>query len=220
MNLRKIHNDIKRDFIYNNTKDDQLVLDVGCGRGGDIQKWLTQKVKLVACDPDKNSIYDARKRDREHKVKFYIGDIAKTPVQEYDVICYNFSIHYIFASEELFLNTINHIRDRSKIGTKLIGTVPDSEEILLKPDTYKDSLGNEIRKVNVQGDFGDLVSFNIVGSPYYRNGPISEPICYKELLITYMDRAGFELDYWIPFVSFTTGLISDVYSKFIFTRIK
>lgn len=222
MDLRKLHNANKRDFINNVVKEGQTILDAGCGCGGDLMKWGHNKVVVYACDPDPASITEARKRSKtlKQKVHFFNGDISKTPIQEYDIICYNFSIHYIFATEELFMKTIKCISERTKIGTKIIGVVPDSDEILMAPTFTRDHLGNEFIKGNLNGEFGDLVKFNIAGSPYYKNGPVTEPVCYKDLLITYLEREGFELETWTPFISFPTGCISDMYSKFIFCRIR
>lgn len=220
MNLRKLHNEYKRYFIQDCTKEGQVILDAGCGCGGDIHKWSHQNVVVYACDPNNESVHEAKKRTRgSKKFHFFNGDISSTPIQGYDIICYNFSIHYIFETEELFLKTIQNIKQRSKVGTKIIGVVPDSDEILLSENFKRDSLGNEFSKGKLTGGFGDLVQFNIQGSPYYKNGPVLEPVCYKELLITYLEREGFELDVWCPFIPFTTGFISDMYSKFIFTRL-
>lgn len=224
MDLRKYHNELKRHFIADVVKEGQLILDAGCGCGGDLLKWSRHNVVVYGCDPNAESIKEAKRRVKSTKLKtevhFFNGDISSTPVQDYDIICYNFSIHYVFASEELFMKTLKNIKDRSKIGTKVIGVVPDSNEILLAPIFKRDQNGNEFTKGKLDGNFGNLVKFCIAGSPYYKNGPITEPVCYKDLLVTYMERQGFELELWTPFVSFPTGLISDLYAKFIFTRIK
>lgn len=223
MDLRKVHNELKRDFISQNVKEGQLILDAGCGCGGDLLKWSKHNVVIYGCDPNAESIQEAKRRSKKSKIKsvhFFNGDISSTPILKYDIICYNFSLQYVFESEELFKRTIKNIKERSKIGTKIIGVVPDSNEILLSPIFKRDSLGNEFSKETLSGDFGDRVKFCIAGTPYYKNGPISEPVCYKDILVTYLENDGFELELWDYFVTFPTGLISDMYSKFIFTRVK
>ena len=95
----------------------------------------------------------------------------------------------------------------------LIGVVPDSEELMLHTGSLFTKRGN------FTGDFGDHVQFFIEGAPYYKNGPVSEPVCYKDILITELERIGFALELWSPFISFTTGDISDLYAKFIFRRV-
>lgn len=206
MDLRKLHNMIKRDLI-DSLDDAKLILDAGCGCGGDLPKWK-QGMVVYACDPNPESLKEARKRHSKATVHFFNGDISKTPVHRYDAICYNFSIQYIFSSPHLFFSTMKNIQERSVVGTKLIGVVPDSEELLLR------GMCNASTKI-----FGNEVEFFIEGAPYYKNGPVKEPVCYKEFLVTHLERIGFRLDTWEPFVSFVTGTISDVYAKFIFTRV-
>ncbi len=208
MDLRKMHNTVKRDLIESLGPVD-IVLDAGCGCGGDLLKWNSKSV-VFACDPNNESLKEARKRKTHAKaVHFFNGDISNTPVQPYDAICYNFSIQYIFASRELFTKTIENIAKRSKIGTKLIGVVPDSEELILHGKLQ-----------NPTGNFNDSVSFFVEGAPYYKNGPVDEPVCYKEILITELEKIGFTLEFWSPLVSFATGTITDLYSKFLFVKYK
>lgn len=208
MDLRKLHNMIKRDLIES-LGEARIVLDAGCGCGGDLMKW-NNKTVVFACDPNDQSLQEARKRRTHAKaVHFFNGDISKTPVQVYDAICYNFSIQYIFATRDLFYKTIQCINERSAIGTKVIGVVPDSEDLILSGKLQ-----------NPTGNFGDSVSFFVEGAPYYKNGPVDEPVCYKELLITELERIGFQLDMWQPFVSFKTGTLTDLYAKFLFIKYK
>lgn len=222
MDLRKLHNISKRDFINEVTRDGNIVLDVGCGCGGDLMKWGHNNVVLQACDPDERSVCEARNRSKKLGISasFFVGDISVTPVQPYDIICYNFSLQYTFASEHLFKKTIKCIKDRSKVGTILMGVVPDSDNIMFLPPFTKDAFGSEIHKGPLTGEFGDTVKFWIPGTPYYKNGPVAEPIAWKDLLQTYLLKEGFVLTLWSPLISFSTGTVSDVYSKFIFTRLK
>ena len=37
--IRKNHNDAKRNLIQSVSKEGEHILDVGCGFGGDLQKW-------------------------------------------------------------------------------------------------------------------------------------------------------------------------------------
>ena len=222
MDLRKLHNLSKKDFIQEVTKDGNVVLDVGCGCGGDFLKWGHNNVVVIACDPNERSVCEAKIRRAKVKIPIdvYLGDISCTPVNQYDIICYNFSLQYTFASSELFKQTIKCIKDRSKIGTTLMGIVPDSDFIMMLPNHTVDSFGNEIHKEELFGEFGESVNFYVPNTPYYKNGPLPEPVAWKDLLVTYLCKIGFELTLWTPLISYTTGTVSDVYSKFIFTRIK
>lgn len=66
-NLRKFHNFIKSNLIIESCKniDAKSLLDIACGRGGDIQKWINNKISLkyiVAFDNHKESIYSSIKK--------------------------------------------------------------------------------------------------------------------------------------------------------------
>ena len=98
--IRQHHNLVKRQLIQSATRQGDSVLDVGCGFGGDLQKWIHANVRtLDMCDPNAVALIEAKSRASKLKipVTFYHGDILSCPSnKKYDVICYNFSLHYIF----------------------------------------------------------------------------------------------------------------------------
>lgn len=62
--LRKFHNFIKYNLIIDNCSSINAnnLLDIACGRGGDLQKWLNKKLNLkyiLAFDSHKDSIYSS-----------------------------------------------------------------------------------------------------------------------------------------------------------------
>jgi hypothetical protein len=135
---------------------------------------------LDMCDP--NSLDEARSRAKNlgTSASFYQGDILDCPKKTYDVIAYNFSLHYIFESKKLFLDTIHAIRVRLRIGGKLIGVIPDSDAIMLLTP-FSDHLGNRMIRGSTtgHGDFGEKLFVFLADTPYYRDGPMAEPIAYK-----------------------------------------
>ena len=217
--VRKYHNNIKRELI--NELGNGLALDVGCGHGGDLKKWSYTNATLHACDPVMEALAEAKRRSDGigYPVKFYHGDIMNTPMLEFDVICYNFSIQYIFQNEKLFYNSIDGIVKRLKPGGTFFGCVPDSEMILISTP-YRDYLGNIFNRCNYRtgwGCFGEMVSVKLADTPYYKNGFIPEPIAYKDLLVSVLESHGIMLKKWEPI---GTRGISSLYSKFIFVRDK
>jgi len=221
--VRRHHNNLKRQLIKRVTQRGQCVLDVGCGMGGDLKKWKSVgDLKLFACDPDRDALTEAKKRSKTIgiDVSFYYGDIisVQLPPQTFDVICYNFSIQYCFESEKLFHATIEYITHHLKVGGKLFGCVPDSDMIIMRTP-YTDSLGNFFtRKPNTgMGMFGEKLYVQLVETPYYADGPRSEPIAYKDLLVTFLESKGIMLMEWKPMGN--TGL-TQMYSQFIFVRYK
>ena len=226
---RRLHNLAKRSLIQQTTKPGFRVLDVGCGAGGDLQKWNhagNGNIKIDMCDPSSEAIEEAKKRAsglNMNNVRFYTGDISVCPRFKYDIICFNFSMQYIFKSKQIFLNTLKNIRTRIKNGGKLIGTIPDSEKILmLKDGFFTDELGKYIRRNTTQtgyGDFGEEMHVYLTDTPYYKDGkPISEPIAYKDLLITTLEDVNIFLDVWKPLIDDQQKCpeLSKLYSQFIF----
>lgn len=214
--LRKHHNALKRQLIHENTKEGDTILDVGAGFGGDLKKWQECGANINMCDPSPDALDEARSRAKNMRIRvnFYVGDISSCPMRKYDVICYNFSMHYIFKTEKLFSDTLKEIRQRMKHGGKLFGIIPDSVSIIMKTP-YTDTLGNIFQMVSGagHGGFGERVVVELADTPYYVNGAIPEPLAYKDLLITHLERIGFSLQVWEPLEGHS---ITQLYSKFIF----
>ena len=128
--IRKNHNNAKRDLIQSVTRDGDQILDVGCGFGGDLQKWHKCGANINMCDPEPTALEEARARAKNMhmRVNFYTGDIHNCPNRKFDVVCFNFSLHYIFQTRDLFLSSLREIKNRIKCGGMLIGIIPDSEK--------------------------------------------------------------------------------------------
>tara|TARA_B110000503_G_scaffold142767_1_gene240832 strand:+ start:4744 stop:5406 length:663 start_codon:yes stop_codon:yes gene_type:complete len=213
--IRKNHNDAKRDLIQGSTLNGQHILDVGCGFGGDLQKWHKCGANINMCDPEPQALLEAKSRAKNMhmRVNFYEGDIHACPKRKFDVVCFNFSLHYIFASRELFFSSIHEIKKRMKPGGSLIGIIPDSEKIIFKTP-HLDEMGNFFKlKDHGNGGFGEKLFVNLVDTPYYAEGPKSEPVAYKDLLVTHLEELGFKLQVW---EGLKGNPISELYSKFIF----
>tara|TARA_R110002072_G_scaffold13429_4_gene56468 strand:- start:14622 stop:15293 length:672 start_codon:yes stop_codon:yes gene_type:complete len=217
--VRTSNNLIKRKIINNVVRmcsGSKQVLDVGCGCGGDLKKWQHVGVRcLDMCDPDANSLKEAESRAQSigMKPKFFHGDINSCPLKKYDIICFNFSLHYIYESADVFFKSINGIKKRLKIGGKLIGCIPDSESIL-EYTPYSDELGNKFLKKGGYGEFGEKLFVQLADTPFYSDGMRSEPICYKDMLITHLEKKGVKLALWERFP--VEHEIQKFYSTFIF----
>jgi len=57
--IRKNHNNAKRDLIQSVTRDGDQILDVGCGFGGDLQKWHKCGANMSMCDPESEALIEA-----------------------------------------------------------------------------------------------------------------------------------------------------------------
>ncbi len=217
--IRKFHNDLKRDLITKFCKD-KTVLDVGCGFGGDLQKYRQARVfHLTMCDPSPEALVEARQRAQNLGIQcdFHEGDILAIPSKVYDVIVYNFSLQYIFASRDLFLRSIQAIASSLQRGGKLIGIVPDSMQVIMMTP-FKDHLGNQIMRnpeLSGKGEFGENAFMFLADTPFYANLMKPEPIAYKDLLVLHASKHRLHLELWEPVVA---DGISGLYSRFSFVK--
>lgn len=221
--LRKLHNNCKRQLISKYVPTRARVLDCGCGRGGDWWKWKAVSARVSAIDPDPQSLEEAEKRALEmgFPVVFLgAGDIRQAAFAgPFDVVCYNFSLHYIFASSEIFTASIKGIWASLEEGGILIGITPEKARAYAMADDrgyFKDKLGNEFQIC--QG--GRALDVRLTDGPFYADGPKTEPILDAHVFIETLCKKGFELLKWEPMLTVPNGLISDLYSKFVFKKIK
>jgi len=208
--MRRFHNQIKKDLITKWVKPKSFILDCGCGRGGDLWKWKDVDARVVAIDPDADSIQEAEERARTAQIGVWFlppGDIRQAVSSgPFDVVCYNFSIQYIVDS---FEESIRAIKKSIKPGGFLIGVTP--EKSLIEGAKSPDSLGNTFEI------HGSSVMVRIVDGPFYADGPRPEPLLEKSVLQQALCPE-FQCLVWEP-ISSKTGTMSDVYARFVFLRL-
>jgi SAM-dependent methyltransferase len=220
--LRKLHNQAKFKLIQSVTPIKGLkVLDVGAGRGGDLHKWRKRGVVLTATDPDIDSITEARVRALESGYHDFVIQHGTLVGSDYDIICYNFSLQYIFIDYDVFYNTCKKIVESLKPRGLLIGVVPSADKILKLNLKWSDKYGNMVERGPSigKGHFGEMILMKMADGPYYSKGTIPEPLCYPTILTQELCRLGMELQEWTDFVYPPQGTITDIYDRFIFRRI-
>jgi SAM-dependent methyltransferase len=218
--IRKIHNDYKRKHINKWVQGpNSYVLDCGCGRGGDWWKWKARGVRVAAIDPDVESLAEAERRANDMGFDVWFlgqGDIRQAAFSgPYDVVCYNFSLHYIFADENLLTNSLRAIKVALKPGGLLIGITPEkarAEAMADESGNFKDKLGNEFKIKN------EKLHVRLTDGPFYADGAKEEPLLDGPILIQKLKDLGFNRLVWEPMVPSPTGLISDLYTKFVFVN--
>jgi len=217
--LRKLHNNEKRNLITKWVKAGSTVLDCGCGRGGDWWKWKAVRANIYAIDPDEESLVEAENRALEMNMGVWFlgkGTIIQAAFAgPFDVVCYNFSLHYICDD---FENSIKALGVAVKPGGLLIGITPErarAEAMVDSHGHFKDRLGNEI--AIMQG--GRRLMVRLVDGPFYADGGREEPILDASILVQNLKTVGFELLVWEPMLERPNGLVSDLYSKFVFKKI-
>jgi SAM-dependent methyltransferase len=219
MDIRKLHNSAKKMLIDRHVRRGDTVLDCGCGRGGDWHKWKHVGAVVTGVDPDATSLLEASSRAMSINLEVLVtvGDVRDVINGPFDVVCYNFALHYIFESHALTLASAEAIARAVKPGGKLIGIAPEAARIIayLGPETSfrEDSLGNTVEML----DHATL-AVRVADGPFYADGPKAEPIMYKQSLVDVL-APFFELREWEPMLPAPTGHISDIYARFIFVRL-
>ena len=216
--LRKLHNDRKRQLIQKWVKPGSFVLDCGCGRGGDWWKWKAVRARVAAVDPDPESLAEAESRALDMNFGVWVlgqGDIRQAAASgPYDVVCYNFSLHYIFENSQTFEESLDAIQRAVKPGGLLMGITPERAraELLTNGAVFEDPLGNtlEIR--------GEKLWVSLTDGPFYADGPKSEPLLDAADLTHALARRGFTRLAWEPMLTTPNDHVSDLYSSFVFRK--
>ena len=220
--LRKLHNTSKRELITRWVKPGSLVLDCGCGRGGDLHKWKSVQARIFAIDPDEESLLEAENRAMDMGIPVWFlgrGDIRQAAFAgPFDVVCYNFSLHYIFEDPVTLEMSLKALALSVVAGGLLIGIVPElarAQSLVDRHGHFKDKLGNEIALLQENR----RLMVRLVDGPFYADGGREEPTLDAMVLISKLKEVGFEKVVWEPMLPRPNGLVSDLYSKFVFKKI-
>lgn len=145
------------------------VLDMGCGKGGDISKWAKAKVaELIGADIADVSIEQARQRWESLRngprfdalfvaLDCYSQSLATAVPKErlvkpFDVVSMQFCMHYAFETEAKTRCMLQNVSQWLRPGGVFIGTIPNAEQLLeqldaVPPDAEELSFGNSVYKI-------------------------------------------------------------------------
>lgn len=157
--LRIFHNWVKRElisqtcnYLRENYDVDIALLDLSCGRGGDLMKYYNNNIlDVVGFDIDENSIIEAKKRYHEMinqlkrknvknlpKYEFNVIDLSQPSNlpkiknilnnKKFDIVSCQFAIHYFFKNKESLENLIKIVhyylnKNGFFIGTTINGNI-------------------------------------------------------------------------------------------------
>lgn len=144
--LRKYHNIIKKKLIDSEISRNDIVLDIGGGRGGDIDKYISAGVsKVIFVEPNKDNLDELRTRlsklSREKQSKFlYIQAMGQETekirkflnnnnIDHVDVVSLFFSLTFFFETRGDLAKLVNTICETLKPIGKIIGTVIDGSSV-------------------------------------------------------------------------------------------
>uniref|UniRef100_A0A7S3VKL6 mRNA (guanine-N(7))-methyltransferase n=1 Tax=Dunaliella tertiolecta TaxID=3047 RepID=A0A7S3VKL6_DUNTE len=141
--LKKFHNDVKRQLLLRFAKGKQTLLDLCCGRGGDILKWNDLGLSYVrGVDISDQEVAEASRRfaelgprkkgqwDADFQVETNLGELPYDGDGPYDVITCMFAMHYFFESEARLRMFLRNVSNNLAPGGYFIGTIPDAKRVL------------------------------------------------------------------------------------------
>jgi mRNA (guanine-N7-)-methyltransferase len=158
INIRNANNFVKSSLIRDYVKKGDAVLDLGCGKGGDLLKY--EKVGISeyhGVDIAEVSINDAamrlKKSNCSFKARFSVHDAYNERMQlgrKFDVVSSQFSFHYAFATRESLGTAVRNVAEHLKEDGYFIVTVPSKRAILENLANGKS--GNEYYKIEFAED--------------------------------------------------------------------
>ncbi|KAK6623251.1 hypothetical protein RUM43_009103 [Polyplax serrata] len=149
--LRNFNNFIKSVLIKDSVmsildgKQHLNVLDMCCGKGGDIIKWIKTNARHLICADIAERSLELCKERLEHLTKVRLCTLYEDPSIKFDVVSSQFSFHYSFESLPQVECMLQNASERLKPGGIFIGTIPNSNEIVKRLRMAKtNSFGNDL----------------------------------------------------------------------------
>ncbi|XP_054811743.1 mRNA cap guanine-N7 methyltransferase 1-like isoform X2 [Prosopis cineraria] len=176
IHLKKLNNWIKSVLIQLYARRGDAVLDLACGKGGDLIKW--NKVKIgyyVGIDVAEGSIEDCRIRyngDADHHqqrkkftfpARLICGDCYEVHLDKvlandapFDVCSCQFALHYSWSTEARARRALANISALLRPGGIFIGIMPDANVIIKKLREAEGlAFGNSVYWVHFDEEFSD-----------------------------------------------------------------
>lgn len=135
--LQGFHNHVKRALLHQFASGAHDLLDLACGRGGDLHKWRALNIaNVVGLDASAGSVAEARARLGQvtspctyvflkHDLRLpWAGGDAR-----FDVVTCMFALHYFFETEESARRILHTAARSLKPGGYFLGIVPDARQV-------------------------------------------------------------------------------------------
>ncbi|KAJ7470559.1 mRNA capping enzyme-domain-containing protein [Mycena latifolia] len=160
------------------------VLDMGCGKGGDMTKWAKARAtEVLAVDIAAVSVDQARSRWQQLRrptfdATFAALDCYSEPLSKafapaklatpFDVVSMQFCMHYAFESIQKARCMLENVSRWLRPGGTFIGTIPNADQLLqnlegVPPDAPDLTFGNDVYKIC----FEDRVHKPLFGHKYW-----------------------------------------------------
>ena len=204
------------EYLKQNKKDINKVLDLASGRGNDLNRYdQLGLTNIIGIELDQKQIFEAISRYKKYRskkissslkpinVSYIQGSMSdyalvrKSVPQKVNLVVNNFSMNYMFSDKETLLTFLKGISDSLNIGSLFIGTYTDGDSIesLFK---WSQNTKNEIKiktntyyieKIGSYSDqeFGKKYKFKLE-TPYFKNAPIANKTINKTINKTTNDN--------------------------------
>ncbi|PWA34076.1 mRNA capping enzyme family protein [Artemisia annua] len=173
IHLKKLNNWIKSVLIQLYAKRGDAVLDLACGKGGDLIKWDKANIGYyVGIDEAEGSIEDCRTRyngvpSHRYRKRFafparlYCGscfdvrlDQALADDAPFDICSCQFAMHYAWSTEARARTALANVSSLLRPGGIFIGTMPDAD-VIVKRLKSADGLAfaNSVYRIQFDNEF-------------------------------------------------------------------
>ncbi|KAL4712928.1 hypothetical protein ACJJTC_011998 [Scirpophaga incertulas] len=198
------------------------VLDICCGKGGDLGKWKKCRVdRVVFADIAKVSVQQCqtryedlrRRNDRLFNAEFIAADCTKDTLRDkyadpsikFDVVSCQFGLHYSFESLVQARRMLTNISECLKPDGFFFGTIPNAYEIISRAQKSKAySFGNRIYSIKLL--FDPNQGYPLFGAKYdfHLEGVVDCPefLVNFEVFVKLAAQYGLELVYKAKFSDF------------------
>jgi SAM-dependent methyltransferase len=177
--LRRLNNEAKRTLIEKYVSKQSIVLDLACGHGQDMLKYLDQNVQeFIGVDISGEEIKEANRRyllyqnQSKHKtlprsLQFFSGNLLESETfeklgsKQFDIVSIQLAIHYCIASEPITQKLLMHISEHLQSKGYFIGSTASCHfianklcDLILQPSILE-MLSSETIFLNYPYKFGN-----------------------------------------------------------------
>lgn len=205
--MRIYHNHIKKVLLDTYAYGAENLLDMACGKGGDLLKWMECSIPHVwGYDIDEKSIKECIKRYTElketyHSVdyKFSTKDLSTNILpkimddKKMDVVTCMFAWHYFFKNENTFTTFINSMNNNLKKGGYFICCFFDGDKVVssIKTLDNQQQFSIVIKNYDKNNLFSNTISVKINDTVLEEK--TDEYLIMMEPMINRMKKEGYHL---------------------------
>uniref|UniRef100_A0A914MQ19 mRNA cap guanine-N(7) methyltransferase n=1 Tax=Meloidogyne incognita TaxID=6306 RepID=A0A914MQ19_MELIC len=201
------------------------VLDLACGKGGDLRKWRVGGIdEIVMTDIAEVSLQDCRdrfNRMRDRKTRrlpfnahFVQADLIEVDLpdclpkeapKQFEIASCQFALHYAFRSEQSARKMIENCTKMIQVGGYFIGTITNASAIVQYLRKSNGNFSNRVCSVSLGNNFSldEESPIPLFGAEirFRLEGVVDCPeyLCYFPLLQKILEEMGFQLIYEYDF---------------------